>query len=87
MDDMTLVSKDVKAMQQAINKVNKLLQCAKMKVQPAMSRSLTLSRGKVDPKAIFTIANNSIPTVCDGPVKSLERWYNSSLKDTYQHRR
>ena len=74
-------------MQQTINKVNELHQWAKMKVKPAKSRSLTLSRGKVDPKAIFTIANNNIPTVCDGPVKSLGRWYDSSLKDTSQAQR
>ena len=73
MDAMTLVLKDVKAMQQAINKVNELLQWAKMKVKPAKSRSLTLSRGKVYPKAIFTAVNSKIPTLCDGSVKSLGR--------------
>ena len=45
-------------------------------------KSLTQSRSKVDPKAIFTIANDNIQTVCDVPVKSLWRWYDSSLKDT-----
>ena len=80
-DDMTIVLKDVKAIHQAINKVNELLQWAKMKVKQTKSRSLTLSRGKADPKAIFTIANNNILTVCDGPVKSLGRWYDSNLKD------
>ena len=58
MDDMTIVLMDVKAMQQAINKVTELFQWAKMRVKPAKSRSLTLSKGKVDPKTIFTIANN-----------------------------
>ena len=73
MDEITIVLKDVKAMQQAINRVNELLQWARMKVKPAKSRSLTLLRGKVDPKTMFTIANNNIPTVCGGPVKSLGR--------------
>ena len=71
MDDVTIVLKDVKAMQQANNKVNELLQWSRMRVKPGKSRSLTLLRGKWDPKAIFTIASNNIPTVCDGPLKSL----------------
>ena len=82
MYDMTIFLKDVNEMQQAINKVNEFLQWAKMKVKPAKSRSLKLSRHKVDPTVIFTISNNNIPTVCDGPVKSLGRWFASSLKAT-----
>ena len=73
MDDMNIVLTDMKAMQKAIDKVNKLLQWAKMKVKPAKSRSLTLLRGKFNPKVIFIIANNSILTACDGPVKNIGR--------------
>ena len=81
MDDMTIVLKDVKVMQQVISKVNKLLQWTKWKVKPVKSRGITLLRGKDNPKVILTIADKSIPTVCDGPVKSLGRWYDSNLKD------
>ena len=84
MDDMTIFLKDLKVMQQAINKLNELLKWTKMKVKPAKSRSLTLSEGKVDPKAIFTIANNNILTVWYGHVKSLGRWYGNTLKDMSQ---
>ncbi|KAK3781768.1 hypothetical protein RRG08_021414 [Elysia crispata] len=36
----------------------------------------------MDPTMAFTAANQQKPTVSQGPVKSLGRWYDSSMKDT-----
>ena len=52
--------------------------------ETSKAQCITLLRGNIDLKVIFTIANNSILMVHDGPVKSLGRWYDSGLKDTYQ---
>ncbi|GFN84901.1 reverse transcriptase [Plakobranchus ocellatus] len=46
------------------------------------SRSLSIRRGKVDETTTFTVAEQQIPTVSQEPVKSLGRWYDSSMKDT-----
>ena len=62
MDDMTITLVDAKAMNQAINKVDVLLQWARMKVKPTKIKKSHTIRGKVSPKVIFIRANNSIPT-------------------------
>ena len=53
-----------------------------MQFKPKKSRSLSLRRGKVDDSVKFRIANQTIPTVSEEPVKSLGRWYDATLKDT-----
>ena len=49
--------------------------------QPKRFRSLSVRKGKID-ATTFTVANQQIPTVSQEPVKSLRRWYDSSMKDT-----
>jgi len=39
-------------------------------------------KGKVVDKTFF-INGEAIPTVCEKPVKSLGRWYDGDLKDTF----
>ncbi|GFN90174.1 reverse transcriptase [Plakobranchus ocellatus] len=53
-----------------------------MEFKPKKSRSLSIGRGKVDEATTFTVAEQKIPTVSQEPVKSLGRWYDSSMKDT-----
>ena len=54
----------------------------RMKFKPKKSRSLSVRKGKIDATTIFTVASQRIPTVSQEPVKSLGRWYDSSMKDT-----
>ena len=37
---------------------------------------------KIDATTTFTVTSQQIPTVSQEPVKSLGRWYDSSMKDT-----
>ncbi|KAK3757387.1 hypothetical protein RRG08_050089 [Elysia crispata] len=53
-----------------------------MKFKLKKSRRLSVRKGKIDATTIFTVANQQIPTVSQEPVKSLGRWYDSSMKDT-----
>ena len=55
-----------------------------MKFKPAKSRSLLLVKGKLDDEARFIVGGQAIPTISEEPVKSLGRWYDSSMKDTKQ---
>ena len=54
----------------------------RMKFKRKKSRSLSVRKGMLDATTIFTVANQHIPMVSQGPVRSLERWYDSSMKDT-----
>ena len=42
----------------------------------------SVRKGKIDATTTFTLANQQIPTVSQESVKSLGRWYDSSMKDT-----
>ena len=54
----------------------------RMKFKRKKSRSLSVRKGMLDATTIFTVANQQIPMVSQGPVRSLERWYDSSMKGT-----
>ena len=54
----------------------------RMKFKPKKSRSLSVRKCKIDALTIFTVANQQIPMVSQGPVRSLERWYDSYMKGT-----
>ena len=54
----------------------------RMYFKPAKSRSLVLKKGKVMEKVRFTVAGETIPTLSEKPIKSLDKTFNSSLKDT-----
>ncbi|GFO40444.1 reverse transcriptase [Plakobranchus ocellatus] len=53
-----------------------------MKLRPKKSRNLSIRKGKVDEATTFTLAEKQILIVIQEPVKSLKRWYGSSMKDT-----
>ena len=50
--------------------------------QPKKSHSLSIRKGKIDATTTLTVASQQMPTVSQEPVKSLGRWYYSSMKDT-----
>ncbi|RUS90920.1 hypothetical protein EGW08_001317 [Elysia chlorotica] len=51
-------------------------------IQAEEVSQLVNKKRKVDASKIFTVAEQQIPTVSQEPVKSLGRWYDSSMKDT-----
>ncbi|KAL1279063.1 hypothetical protein QQF64_025736 [Cirrhinus molitorella] len=53
-----------------------------MVFKPAKSRSLVLKKGRVVDKFRFSIAGTPIPTICEKPIKSLGKFFGSSLRDT-----
>ena len=54
----------------------------RIKFKPKKSGSLSVRKGKIDATTTFTMANQQIPMVSQEPVKSLGRWYDSSIKET-----
>ena len=84
MDDTTVISSNEKETREILERLDEVVESARMLFKPRKSRSLSLRKGKVDETVNFTVANQVIPTVSEEPVKSLGRWYDSSLKDTKQ---
>ena len=54
-----------------------------MKVKPSKCRSVSISKGKLVEER-FYIDGEVIPSLVEKPVKSLGRWYNSTLSDRGQ---
>ncbi|GFS10765.1 reverse transcriptase [Elysia marginata] len=59
-----------------------LMAWCRIKFKPKKSRSLSIRKVKIEEAVTFTVAEQQTPTVSQEPVKSLGRWYDSSLKDT-----
>lgn len=59
-----------------------LMGWARMLFKPTKSRSLVLKKGRVADKFRFSIAGTSIPTISEKPIKSLGKFFDSSLRDT-----
>ena len=51
-----------------------------MKMKPSKCRSVSISKGKLVEET-FDIDVEVIPSIVEKPVKSLGRWYNSTLSD------
>ena len=61
--------------------LERLISWSRMKFKPTKSRSLVLKKGKVQDRFHFRINGELIPTVTGQPVKSLGKWFRSSLSD------
>ena len=83
MDDVTLLTRDVDAMQSVLTRLDELITWSRMKFKAKKSRSLTIQKGKQGQQK-FTIAGEQMPTVKEQPVKSLGRWYSGTLSDRSQ---
>ena len=82
MNGNTIISSREEETRSLVQNLDSIISAAKMHFKPKKSRSLSLRRGKVDDSVKFRIANQTIPTVSEEPVKSLGRWYDATLKDT-----
>ncbi|GFO10260.1 reverse transcriptase [Plakobranchus ocellatus] len=82
MDDTTSICSKEDETRRMLTRLDDLMSWCRMEFKPKKSRSLSIRRGKVDESTTFTVAEPQIPTVSQEPVKSLGRWYDSSMKDT-----
>ena len=74
MDDMTLMTTTVPCMKRILERLNKNLKWAGMKIKPTKSRSISISRGKLSDRK-FVIDEEKIPIIREKAVKSLGRRY------------
>ena len=82
MDNTTIICSNEDETRRMLERLDVLMAWCRMKFKPKKSRSLSVRKGKVEATKTFTVANQQIPTVSQEPVKSLGRWYDSSMKDT-----
>ncbi|GFO23738.1 reverse transcriptase [Plakobranchus ocellatus] len=82
MDDTTIICSKEDDTRRMLTRSDDLMSWCRMEFKPKKSRSLSIRRGKVDEATTFTVTEQQIPTVSQEPVKSLGRWYDSSMKDT-----
>ena len=82
MDNTTVIYAKEDETRRMLERLDVLMAWCRMKFMPKKSRSLSVRNGKIDATTIFTVASQQIPTVSQEPVKSLGRWYDSSMKDT-----
>ncbi|GFN92196.1 reverse transcriptase [Plakobranchus ocellatus] len=80
MDDTTIIKED--ETRWMLTRLDDLMSWCRMEFKPKKSRSLSIRRGKVDEATTFIVTEQQISTVSQEPVKSLGRWYESSMKDT-----
>ena len=82
MDDTTIICSKEDETRRMLERLDVLMAWCRMKFKPKKSRSLSVRKGKIDATTTFTVASQQIPTVSQESVKSLGRWYDSSMKDT-----
>ncbi|KAK0146192.1 Retrovirus-related Pol polyprotein from type-2 retrotransposable element R2DM [Merluccius polli] len=83
MDDITTLTTTVPCTRRLLRKLEENISWARMKIKPSKSRSISIVKGVLSDLKFF-IGDDSIPTLSEMPVKSLGRWYDSSLKDKDQ---
>ena len=81
-DDTTVLCSNEAKTHQMLEYLDGLMLWCRMNFKPNKSCSLSVRKGKIDVVTTFTVANKQIPMVNDEPVKSLGRWYDSSMKNT-----
>ncbi|GFS16111.1 reverse transcriptase [Elysia marginata] len=82
MDDTTIICSKEDETRRMLARLDTLIAWCRMKFKAKKSRSLSIRKCKREEAVAFTVAEQQIPTVSQEPVKSLGRWYNSSMKDT-----
>ncbi|GFN84733.1 reverse transcriptase [Plakobranchus ocellatus] len=81
-DDTTIFCSKEDETKRMLTRLDDLMSWCRMEFKPKKSRSLSIRKGTVDEATTFTVAEQQIPTASQEPVKSLGRWYDSSMKDT-----
>lgn len=83
MDDMITLATTKAYTKGLLGKLQESINWARMKMKPSKSRSISVVKGVLRDTR-FYIGDDPVPTVSEQPVKSLGRWYNSSLEDKEQ---
>ncbi|MCI4390737.1 hypothetical protein PGIGA_G00126150 [Pangasianodon gigas] len=82
MDDLTITTTSVPGCRWILQGLESLITWARMSFKASKSRSMGLKRGKVIDKFRFSILGIAIPSITEQPVKSLGKFFDSTLKDT-----
>ena len=82
MGDTTIICSKKDKTRRMLERLNVLMAWCRMKFKPKKSCSLSVRKGKIDAMTTFTVANQQKPTVSQESVKSLGKWYDSSMKNT-----
>ena len=80
MDDITTLTTTKACTKRLLNKLQQNIDWARLKLKPSKCRSISIIKGKLS-ESRFYIGEEPIPTVAEKPIKSLGRWYDSTLKD------
>ena len=82
MDDITvMMTESVPGCQWILKGLVMVMEWARMQFKPAKSRSMVLTKGKVEDKFRFNITATAILTISEKPVKSLGKGFDSFLRD------
>ena len=82
MDDLTVTTPSVTGCRWLLRGLEKQIKWARMQFKPSKCRSVVIKKGKVAENFHFRVEGREIPTLSEKPVKSLGKWFCSSLKDT-----
>ena len=81
MDETAVIYSNESKTRRMSKRLDGLMSWFRMNFKPKKSCSLSARKGKIDVGMTFIVANKQIPTFSKEPVKSLGRWYDSSMKD------
>ena len=81
MDDLSILTPSIVETEKALRRTAVVLQWARMKLKPSKSRSLVISGGKPMSIAPFAVDGVAIPSLQEKPLKTLGRFYDSTLSD------
>ena len=81
-DDTAVICSNEAETRWMLERLDGLVSWCRMNFKPKKSCNLSVRKGKIVAATTFTVANKQIPTVSEEPVKSLGRWYDSSMKET-----
>ena len=79
MDDITVAVSSVQGARWILNGLEEACEWSRIRFKP-QSRSLVICKGKVDDKFRFQVVDDTIPSVKEKPVKSMGKWFDSTLK-------
>ncbi|GFN81495.1 reverse transcriptase [Plakobranchus ocellatus] len=82
MDDNTILCSKEIVIRRVIVQLDALINWNRISFKLKKSRSLSITKGKLDEDVCFIVTNQDIPRINLEPIKSLRRWYDSSLKDS-----
>ena len=81
MDDLSILTPSVLETERALRRTDTVLKWARMKLKAQKSRSVVISSGKPLSVAPFSVDGCPIPSLQEKPLKTLGRFYDSTISD------